>query len=58
MDRIFKEIKLLLIRIFKSSHRKCSMKKLSLKIRNSLRKTPVLESYFDKVAGLKASNFI
>ena len=33
-------------------------KKTSKKFRNIHRKTPVLESYFNKIAGLKACNFI
>ena len=36
--------------------RRCFSKKI--KIRNMQRKTPVLESLFNKVAGLKACNFI
>ena len=34
------------------------MKKVFLKFRNVLRKTPVLESFFNKVAGLQTYNFI
>ena len=34
------------------------MIKMFLKFRNIHRKTPVLESLFNKVAGLKAYNFI
>ena len=42
----------------RSSHLRCSMKKLFLKFCNIYRKTPVLESLFDEVAGLKTCNFI
>ena len=43
----------------RSSHRRCSIKKsCSKKFRNIHRKTPVLESLFNKVAELKACKFI
>ena len=42
----------------KSSHPRCSIEKVVLKIRNIHRKTPVLEPLFNKVSGLKACNFI
>ena len=41
-----------------SSHQSCSVKKVLLKFRKSLRKTPVLESLLNKAAGLQACNFI
>ena len=43
----------------RSSHRRCSVKNGVLKdFRKFHRKTPVLESVFNKVADLKAWNFI
>ena len=42
----------------RSSHRRCSIKKVFLKVRKFHRKTPVLESVFDKVACLQACNVI
>ena len=42
----------------RSSHRRRSLKKGVLKFRKFHRKTPVLESLFSKVAGLRACNFI
>ena len=44
--------------IFRSNHRRFSIKKVFLKFRKFDRKTPVLESLFDKITGLKACNFI
>ena len=41
----------------RSSHRRCSLKKLFLKIRYIHRKAPVLGSIFKNVAGLKACDF-
>ena len=41
-----------------SHHRRCSIKKLFLKILQYPQVTPLLESLFKKVAGLKACNFI
>ena len=38
----------------RSSQRRCSIKKLFLKFCNFHRKTPVLESFFNKVADLEA----
>ena len=43
---------------FKSSHRRCSVKKVFLTFRKFDRKIPVLESLLNKVAGLEACNFI
>ena len=43
---------------FKSSHRRCSVKKVFLTFRKFDRKTPVLESLLNKVAGLEACNII
>ena len=43
--------------VFRSSHRRCSIKKLILKILHIHKKTLVLESLFDKDTGLKAWNF-
>ena len=43
---------------FISSHRRCSVIKVFLKISLILQETPVLESLFNKVAGLQACNFI
>ena len=43
---------------FKSNHRRSSIKKAVLKNFAILRRTPVLESLFNKVAGLQAFNFI
>ena len=48
---------MLLIKNGKGSHPR-SIKKLLLKISNIHRKTPVLESCFNKVARMKACNFI
>ena len=45
-------------RTVRSSHRRCSIKKLFLKISQYPQETPVLESLFKKVAGLQACNFI
>ena len=45
-------------RTVRSSHRRCSIKKLLLKIWQYPWETPVLESLFKKAAGLKACNFI
>ena len=45
-------------RTVRSSHRRCTIKKLLLKISQSLQETPVLKSLFRKVAGLKVCNFI
>ena len=43
---------------FRSSHQRCSMKKLFLKFFcNILRKTPVLEFLFKKITGLQACNY-
>ena len=42
----------------KSSHLRCSIKKLFLKFRNIHRKTPGLKFLFNKGAGLQAYNFI
>ena len=42
----------------RSSHRRCSLKKMFQKFRKLHRKTPVLESLFNKVAGLKTCNLI
>ena len=44
--------------VFKSSHRRCSIKSCFWKSCNIHRKTPVLKSLFNKVAGLKIRNFI
>ena len=43
---------------FKGSHPRCSIKKLFFKFRYINRKTPVLESLFNKVADPKACNLI
>ena len=45
-------------RTVRSSQRRFSVKKLLLKISQYPQETPVLESLFKKVAGLKACNFI
>ena len=45
-------------RTVRSSHRRCSIKKLFLKILQYPQETPVLEFLFKKVAGLKARSFI
>ena len=45
-------------RTVRSSHRRCSIKKLFLKISQYPQKTPVLESLFRNVAGLQAYHFI
>ena len=42
----------------RSTHQRCSVKKLFLKISQYSRETPVLESLFNKAAGLQACNFI
>ena len=42
---------------FRSSHRKCSMKKLFFKISQYSQEKPLLESIFKKVAGLQTCNF-
>ena len=42
----------------RSSHRRCFIKKLFLKFRNIFRKTPVLESLFNKFAGLQHRCFL
>ena len=42
----------------RSSHQRCSIKKLFLKISQYCQESPVLGSLFNKVAGLKACNFI
>ena len=43
----------------RSSHQSCSVKRTAfLKFRNIYRKTPVLESLFNKAAGLKGYNFV
>ena len=42
---------------FKAAVRRCSSQFVFLEFRNIRRKTPVLESLFNKVAGLKACNF-
>ena len=47
-----------LSRTVRSSHRRCSIKKLFLKILQNPQKTHVLESLFKRVAALKACNFI
>ena len=39
-----------------SSHRRCSVKKVLLKFRKFHRKTPVLDSLFNKVAGVFLRN--
>ena len=44
--------------ILRSSHKWCSIEKLSLRFRNIQRKTPVLESLFNKFAGPQACNFV
>ena len=46
------------IKTFKSSHRRCSVRNDVLKNFNIHRKTPVLEFFLNKVTGLKACNFI
>ena len=46
---------LTLLLTVRSSHRRCSIKKLFLKISQYPQETPVLESDFKKVAGLKES---
>ena len=43
---------------FKSSHRRCSVTKVFLKISQISQKTPVLESLLNKVADLQVCNFI
>ena len=50
--------KLLLFVILRSSHRMCSVKNAFLKVRKYHTNIPVLESVFNKVAGLRACNFI
>ena len=42
----------------RSNHQRCSVKKVLLKIWQISEETPVLESLFNRVAGLKACNFI
>ena len=42
----------------RSSHQRCSVKKVFLVILKLYRETPVLESLFNKVAGLRACCFI
>ena len=42
---------------FRSSHQRCSIKKLFSKNYNIHRKTPVLQSLFNKVATLQTCNF-
>ena len=45
--------------LLRSSHHGCSIKKTVLKKSGNIhRKTPVLESLFNKVAGLQSCNFI
>ena len=44
--------------LFRSSHRKCSMKKAVLKILNIHRKTPMLESLFKMVQGWRAATLL
>ena len=39
--------------LFRSSHQRCSVKKLFLKFRKFRRKTPVLESLFNNVGSLR-----
>ena len=41
----------------RSSHHRYSIKKLLLKISQYLQETPLLDSFFKKIAGLKACNF-
>ena len=43
---------------FRSSHRRCSVKKVFLEISQIHRKTPVPESLFNKVAGLRSATFL
>ena len=45
-------------RTVRSSHRRCSIKKMFLKISQYPQEAPVLESLFKKVAALQACNFI
>ena len=45
-------------RAVRSSHRRCTIKKLLLKISQYPQEKPVLQSLFKKVAGLKACKFI
>ena len=42
------------VTLFKSSYQRCSLKKVFLKIRVIHRKTPMIESLFNTLAGLKA----
>ena len=42
----------------RSSHRKCSIKKAVLKVLNIHRKTPMLESLFNKVQGWRAATLL
>ena len=44
-------------RTVRSSHRRCSIKKLLLKISQCTQETPFLNSLFKNLAGLKACNF-
>ena len=44
--------------MIRSSHRKCSIKNLLVQISQYLQKTPVMDSLFNQVAGLKVCNFI
>ena len=41
----------------RESQQRCSIKKVVLKTQNFYRKTPVLESLFNKVAGLQVTTF-
>ena len=43
---------------FKSSHRRCSVKKVFLKISQISKENTCVEVFFNKVAGLQACNFI
>ena len=43
---------------FKSSHQRCSVKKVFLKISPISKETPVLEPLLNKAAGLQVCNFI
>ena len=42
----------------RNSHRRCASKQVFLKIRNIRRKTPVLESFFNKVADIRPATLL
>ena len=49
---------LIQVKLNRSSHQRCSVKKLFLKNRNIFRKTPVLEHLSNKVTGVQACSII